>query len=104
MKPATTGGGEMRTGSDAMTRDHRPRLRSVAFACLVVAACLSLARTPAQATQAGGDDEFYDAHFHLTNYVQEGIDVRRFLEIMGRRVGRSTLFGIPLQQQWSYAN
>ena len=23
---------------------------------------------------------------------------------MGGRVGRSTLFGIPLQQQWSYAN
>ena len=23
---------------------------------------------------------------------------------MGSRVGRSTLFGIPLQQQWSYAN
>ena len=28
----------------------------------------------------------------------------QFLEIMGSRVGRSTLFGIPLQQQWSYAN
>ena len=23
---------------------------------------------------------------------------------MGTRVGRSTLFGIPLQQHWSYAN
>jgi hypothetical protein len=49
-------------------------------------------------------DRFNDAHFHLTNYVQQGIDVRRFLQIMGTRVGRSTLFGIPLQQQWSYAN
>ena len=29
---------------------------------------------------------------------------REFLQIMGTRVGRSTLFGIPLQQQWSYAN
>jgi predicted TIM-barrel fold metal-dependent hydrolase len=48
--------------------------------------------------------DFNDSHFHLTNYVQEGIDVRKFLEIMGSRVGRSTLFGIPLQQQWSYAN
>ena len=47
---------------------------------------------------------FNDSHFHLTNYIQEGIDVRRFLDIMGTRVGRSTLFGIPLQQQWSYAN
>jgi len=47
---------------------------------------------------------FYDSHFHLTNYVQEGIDVHRFLEIMGQKVGRSTLFGIPLQQQWAYEN
>ena len=49
-------------------------------------------------------NEFNDSHFHLTNYIQQGIDVREFLEIMGTRVGRSTLFGIPLQQQWSYAN
>jgi hypothetical protein len=47
---------------------------------------------------------FDDSHFHLTNYVQQGIDVRDFLKIMGSKVGRSTLFGIPLQQQWSYAN
>ena len=48
--------------------------------------------------------EFYDSHFHLTNYVQQGITPRQFLKIMGARVGRSTLFGIPLQQQWSYGN
>ena len=48
--------------------------------------------------------EFNDSHFHLTNYIQQGIDVRQFLQIMGTRVRRSTLFGIPLQQQWSYAN
>lgn len=50
------------------------------------------------------DDGFDDAHFHLTNYVQRGITADQFLAIMGRRVHRSTLFGIPLQQQWSYAN
>jgi hypothetical protein len=49
-------------------------------------------------------NEFYDSHFHLTNYIQQGITPRQFLQIMGSRVGRSTLFGIPLQQQWSYAN
>jgi hypothetical protein len=43
-----------------------------------------------------------DSHFHLTNYIQEGTDIRKFLDIMGNRVGRSTLFGIPLQQTWSY--
>ena len=48
--------------------------------------------------------EFNDAHFHLTNYVQEGLDIREFLDIMGDKVGRVALFGIPLQQQWSYAN
>jgi hypothetical protein len=46
--------------------------------------------------------DFDDIHFHLTNYIQEGITPQRFLEIMGTRVGRSTLFGIPLQQQWSH--
>src|SRR5687767_14676658 len=47
---------------------------------------------------------FHDSHFHLTNYVQQGTDIRRYLEIMGDKVGRSTLFGIPLQQTWSYEN
>jgi len=47
---------------------------------------------------------FYDSHFHLTNYIQEGIDVHKFLAVMGTKVGRSTLFGIPLQQQWAYGN
>ena len=47
---------------------------------------------------------FNDAHLHLTNYIQEGTDIRDFLKIMGDKVGRSTLFGIPLQQQWAYEN
>ena len=49
-------------------------------------------------------DTFSDSHFHLTNYIQQGISVPEFLQIMGQRVSRSTLFGIPLQQHWSYAN
>jgi len=53
-------------------------------------------------THAAGSYLFNDSHFHLTNYIQEGITARQFLSIMGTRVGRSTLFGIPLQQQWSY--
>jgi hypothetical protein len=60
---------------------------------------------PGALIQAPPDaSEFHDSHFHLTNYVQQGIDVRQYLQIMGSRVGRSTLFGIPLQQQWSHAN
>jgi predicted TIM-barrel fold metal-dependent hydrolase len=45
-----------------------------------------------------------DAHFHLTNYVQEGTEIHDFLKIMGDKVGRVALFGIPLQQTWSYGN
>src|SRR5262245_51251059 len=65
-----------------------------------------LAVLVALAPQAPRDaaNEFYDSHFHLTNYIQEGITAKQFLQTMGTRVGRSTLFGIPLQQQWSYAN
>ena len=48
--------------------------------------------------------ELNDAHFHLTNYIQQGTDIRDFLAIMGTKVGRVALFGIPLQQQWSYQN
>ena len=45
---------------------------------------------------------FNDCHVHLTNYIQEGIDARTFLSVMGRRVKRAALFGIPLQQLWSH--
>src|SRR5437868_3778335 len=45
---------------------------------------------------------FNDSHFHLTNYIQEGTEIYDFLKIIGDRVGRVALFGIPLQQQWSY--
>ncbi|ULQ54076.1 amidohydrolase family protein [Flavihumibacter fluvii] len=48
--------------------------------------------------------ELNDSHFHLTNYIQEGTNINKFLEIMGNKVGRVALFGIPLQQQWSYGN
>lgn len=45
-----------------------------------------------------------DCHFHLTNYIQEGTDINKFVEIMGDKVGRVAIFGIPLQQQWAYGN
>jgi len=59
---------------------------------------------PAQTQPPADGYLFHDSHFHLTNYVQQGTDIRRYLEIMGDKVGRSTLFGIPLQQTWSYEN
>lgn len=45
---------------------------------------------------------FHDVHFHLTNYVHEGIDTRRLLELMENKVGRVALFGIPLTQKWDF--
>src|SRR6476659_2401547 len=75
------------------------------FARTVLVALAAAGNTAAaQAGRPGTSYDFDDSHFHLTNYVQEGTDVRDFLRIMGTRAGRSTLFGIPLQQTWSYAN
>ena len=48
--------------------------------------------------------ELHDTHIHLTNYIQEGTEIHNFIEIMGSKVGRVALFGIPLQQTWSYQN
>ena len=80
--------------------ERRPQLQPV----LAVALLLFSGGVLGRQLQQEPADTFNDSHFHLTNYIQEGIDVRQFLKIMGSRVGRSTLFGIPLQQQWSYGN
>jgi predicted TIM-barrel fold metal-dependent hydrolase len=56
------------------------------------------------AQSTASQPELNDVHFHLTNYVQQGTDIHDFLAIMGTKVGRVALFGIPLQQQWSYQN
>jgi hypothetical protein len=58
----------------------------------------------AQGTPPASGPVVNDVHFHLTNYVQQGTDIRDFLRIMGDKVGRVALFGIPLQQTWSYGN
>jgi predicted TIM-barrel fold metal-dependent hydrolase len=80
-----------------------PALHATALAlALVLSGRAHAAPAPTAAKPAGY--EFDDSHFHLTNYIQEGITPQQFLKIMGTRVGRSTLFGIPLQQQWSYRN
>ena len=68
-------------------------LTSLAF---LLVSSITLAQKPAD------DYLFNDSHFHLTNYIQEGTDIHDFLKIMGNKVGRVALFGIPLQQQWSY--
>ncbi len=81
---------------------QRPSLRSRIFAIWVAGLALQVLGAPARSAEV--EPLFNDAHFHLTNYVQKGPSAARLLEIMGQSVGRSTLFGIPLQQAWSYAN
>lgn len=73
--------------------------KSLGFALII----LSQFPCIAQQNRANNYD-FDDSHFHLTNYIQEGTDIKKLLQLMGNRVGRSTLFGIPLQQMWSYQN
>ena len=77
--------------------------------CLVAGAILSaiiLAPPGAANAQSGScsSAKYSDSHFHLTNYIQEGTDARDYLKMMGTVVCRSTMFGIPLQQAWNYAN
>lgn len=71
---------------------------------LVLTAMVAFAAFPAAVKGQAEEPLFHDSHFHITNYVQEGTDIHDFLEIMGTTVGRSTIFGLPLQQMWSYAN
>ena len=79
------------------------RDRMVRFASGTILALL-IWRAPAAAQLDLNQPELNDVHFHLTNYIQEGSDIHDFLKIMGTRVGRVALFGIPLQQEWSYQN
>ncbi len=85
-----------------LQRLRRTAARLLSLAAVAVLAVLLARQLRAQGS--GAANEFYDSHFHLTNYVQQGITPREYLRIMGTRVGRSTLFGIPLQQQWSHGN
>ena len=72
---------------------------------LRIAVLSILLATPGVAALAQAPDPVvHDGHFHLTNYIQEGTDIRDFLKIMGTKVGRAAIFGIPLQQTWAYGN
>ena len=93
-----------------MNQVRRCRRRSLPLVGVVLAAAWlaagpAVAQTGAAKAAPGAPVyEMNDVHFHLTNYIQQGTDIHDFLQIMGARVGRVALFGIPLQQQWSYGN
>jgi amidohydrolase family protein len=75
-----------------------------AVATALRATALVVVGTALGAQQAAPSDtgpSFNDSHFHLTNYIQRGPELTAFLGMMGTRVGRVALFGIPLQQMWS---
>jgi predicted TIM-barrel fold metal-dependent hydrolase len=74
---------------------------AAALALALTAPALLCAQAPAPPPSSAVVN---DSHFHLTNYVQEGTDIHAFLKIMGTKVGRVALFGIPLQQTWSHGN
>ena len=74
---------------------------AMAFAWLQMAAPAAAPQAPTAAAQ---NYELHDSHLHLTNYVQEGVNIRDFLKVMGNKVGRVALFGIPLQQMWDKNN
>jgi predicted TIM-barrel fold metal-dependent hydrolase len=70
-----------------------------------IAAGVALLAAPAGAQDAQNSGYLYnDSHFHLTNYIQKGLTARQYVQMMGRTVKRSTLFGIPLQQTWYLPN
>ena len=95
----------------AVTR-HPPDRRSAwhcnAFVALFLCACSTPFVLSAEENDAPGASPveaaplFHDVHFHLLNYVQRGITAKQYLGIVGDRVGRVAMFGIPLQQKWDY--
>jgi predicted TIM-barrel fold metal-dependent hydrolase len=87
--------------SPKLREPRRAHFGAWAAGVIAIGSALS---TPAAVSAAATDYLFDDSHFHLTNYVQKGTDIHKYLQIMGDKIGRSTLFGIPLQQTWSYAN
>ena len=98
-----------RRGAGDGRRGAGHRFRDAGCIALALLVCLGGPTVRAQDDGAGDTTDaaakaplYNDAHFHLTNYVQRGITARRYFEIVGERVGRVAMFGIPLQQKWDW--
>src|SRR5262245_4005585 len=95
-------------GKPPMNHSSRKYPMRPGFAAIVALAALALpvaGSAPARSQGAPDSDYKYnDSHFHLTNYVQEGTNIKDYVGMMGNVVKRSTLFGIPLQQMWQFGN
>ena len=92
----------LRKGANAQRNSGGTTLFAPLRLCVGYLIVLVMLVSPVSAQTPANDYLFNDTHFHLTNYIQEGIDIHDFLKIMGNKAGRVALFGIPLQQQWSY--
>ncbi len=65
-------------------------------------AAVVLAHGAPAAPQSPARPDFHDAHYHPTDYIQQETALPEFLGMMGDRVGRVALMGIPLQQKWDW--
>ena len=74
------------------------RLSPLGLAVGVVLAPASVA----SAQPPDAEVTFHDAHYHPTDYIQQETALPEFLEMMGERVARAALMGIPLQQKWDW--
>jgi len=92
----------LRKGANAQRNSGGTTLFAPLRLCVGLSIVVLLLVSSFTASAQANDYLFNDSHFHLTNYIQEGIDIHDFLKIMGNKAGRVALFGIPLQQQWSY--
>lgn len=81
---------------------RRRLARPLAGLAVVVACAVAVWQRTERSTAAAPAYELNDVHVHLTNYVQKGDSAKQLLAVMGTKVGRAALFGIPLQQQWSH--
>jgi Amidohydrolase len=89
-------------GTDYNFLGHQPYHHHIATLAVTLLFSLAMLQVNAQTQPSANQYLFNDTHFHLTNYVQEGTNIHDFVKIMGNKVGRVALFGIPLQQQWSF--
>lgn len=47
------------------------------------------------------EEKYADAHFHISNYAYQGVSLKTLIhKYMGKKIVRSTIMPLPLQQKW----
>ena len=96
-------GNEFATGCASGRAPRTAPRRAVAWLAVALALTFEASSLSLRAAEPPAP-LFNDSHLHLTNFVQEGTDIHDFVKLMGTKVGRAAVFGLPLQQMWSYGN